>query len=291
MVTIKNDYLKIEVSKKGAELKSLVSKKGISYLHDSDPMFWNNSSPILFPIIGKLRDGMTIIENKEYKIPGHGFIKNQVFNIIKENENKVELSSEYNDDTLIMYPYKYRFNAIYELEGTILKVTNIIENIDDKKIFFNLGAHPAFSTKLYETDSIDDYRVVFEREESFDSPVVMEDSTLNFEEVARTYYKTKEIHLSQDIFSIDTIIIPKVKSQKAWLINNENKGIMIEFPGFPTFCIWSLYNKKAPFVCLEPWYGNNDHHDSKNIFLKKDNLIEVDISSKFVISYSISIIE
>ena len=171
-----------------------------------------------------------------------------------------------------------------------MKVTNIIENIDNKKIFFNLGAHPAFSTKLYD-DTINEYRIVFEREESFDSPLVQSDATLNFGEIARNYYKTKEISLSKDIFSIDTIIIPKVKSKKVWLLNEDNKGIMLEFSGFPTFCIWSLFEKEAPFVCLEPWYGNNDHHDSKNIFLEKDNLIQLDVSKKFEISYLISIIE
>ena len=290
MVIINNDYLEIEINKLGAELKSLVSVNGISYLHDSNPAYWNKSSPILFPIIGKLKEGKTIIEDKEYIIPGHGFIKDQIFDVIEQTDNRVLLSSKYNDDTLLMYPYKYRFNVIYELNGTILKVTNIIENIDNKKIFFNLGAHPAFSTKLYD-DAINEYRIVFEREESFDSPLVQSDATLNFGEIARNYYKTKEISLSKDIFSIDTIIIPKVKSKKVWLLNEDNKGIMLEFSGFPTFCIWSLFEKEAPFVCLEPWYGNNDHHDSKNIFLEKDNLIQLDVSKKFEISYLISIIE
>ncbi len=291
MITINNDYLKIEVSKTGAELKSLVSNNNISYLHDSNPLYWNKSSPILFPIIGKLKDGKTIIENKEYVIPGHGFIKNQLFDVIEHDDNKLVLSSEYNEETLLMYPYKYRFNVIYELEGTILKVTNIIENIDNNKIFFNLGAHPAFSTQLYANDSINDYRIVFEKEETFDSPVVMSDSTLNFDEVARSYYKTKEIHLSKDVFSIDTVINHKVKSKKVWLMNNDNKGIMLEFSGFPSFCIWSLFDEEAPFVCLEPWYGNNDHYDSNNNFLEKDNLIKLDVGKKFEINYSISIIE
>ncbi|MFA5748462.1 MAG: aldose 1-epimerase family protein [Bacilli bacterium] len=291
MITIKNEYLKIEVNDIGAELKSLVSKNNVSYLHDSNPYYWNKTSPILFPIIGKLKDGKTIIENKEYVIPGHGFIKNQDFVLLEQKENKIILLNEYNNETLQMYPYKYKFIVSYELIGTILKVTNTVENIDNKKIYFNLGAHPAFSTKLYENDNISNYRIVFEKEETFDSPLVMSDATLNFENVARNYYKIKEISLSKDIFSIVTIIIPNVKSQKVWLLNNDNKGIMLEFDGFPTFCIWSLYNKEAPFVCLEPWYGNNDHHNSKHIFLEKDNLIKLDISQKFEISYSISIIE
>ena len=65
MVIINNDYLEIEINKLGAELKSLVSVNGISYLHDSNPAYWNKSSPILFPIIGKLKEGKTIIEDKE----------------------------------------------------------------------------------------------------------------------------------------------------------------------------------------------------------------------------------
>lgn len=291
MITINNDYLTIEVNKTGAELKSLISKKGISYLHDSNPLFWNKSSPILFPIVGKLKNGKTKIENIEYQIPGHGFLKTQEFKVLEHSQNKVVLTNQYNQETLSMYPYKYNFKAVYEINGTTLKVTNIVENLDNKQMSFNLGAHPAFSTTLYEGDTINDYRVVFEREETFESPVVMEDATLNFAEVANSYFKIKEIHLSKKIFSIDTIIIHKVKSKKVWLLNGTNKGIMLEFAGFPTFCIWSLNEKEAPFVCLEPWYGNNDHFDSKNNFLEKDNLIKLNSGERFQISYSISIIE
>lgn len=58
MVEIRNKTLSAEISLKGAELKKLDSK--ISYIHDSNPLYWNKSAPFLFPIIGKLRDGKTI---------------------------------------------------------------------------------------------------------------------------------------------------------------------------------------------------------------------------------------
>ena len=58
--------LKIKTVKKGAELVS-VKANDIEKMHDGES-FWNRHSPVLFPIVGKLKDGKTIIEGKEYDL-------------------------------------------------------------------------------------------------------------------------------------------------------------------------------------------------------------------------------
>ena len=52
--------LKIKTVKKGAELVS-VKMDDIEKMHDGES-FWNRHSPVLFPIVGKLKKGRTIIE-------------------------------------------------------------------------------------------------------------------------------------------------------------------------------------------------------------------------------------
>ena len=63
--------LEIETKKKGAELTS-IKFNGVERLHEVNS-FWNEQSPILFPVVGKLKYGYTLINGQEYKIPFHGF--------------------------------------------------------------------------------------------------------------------------------------------------------------------------------------------------------------------------
>ena len=56
MFTLENEYLKIEINAKGAELNSIYNKKkDIEYMWSGDPAFWGKKSPVLFPIIGSLK--------------------------------------------------------------------------------------------------------------------------------------------------------------------------------------------------------------------------------------------
>ena len=58
--------LEIKTVKKGAELVS-VKANGIEKMHDG-ASYWNRHSPVLFPIVGKLRDLKTFIVVLNVKI-------------------------------------------------------------------------------------------------------------------------------------------------------------------------------------------------------------------------------
>ena len=55
--TLQNDRLSITVQAKGAELISLYNKtQHLEYMWSGDPAFWSKHSPVLFPIIGALKN-------------------------------------------------------------------------------------------------------------------------------------------------------------------------------------------------------------------------------------------
>lgn len=289
-IVLENEFLKVEVSLLGAELKSIVSNKKVSYIWGSDPKFWNRSAPFLFPIVGTLKDKETYIEGKLYKMGSHGFLRDYLFEVVSKEKDKVVLKNEYNDETLSKYPFKYQALITYSLENKTL-VTNIeIKNVDEKMMPFNLGGHPAFNCPLYEGESFNDYSICFEKEETFVSPFVEANATLNFSKTGCEYKNLKVLNLKKDLFDIDTIILPKVNSKKVKLLNKENKGIEFEFAKFSTFAIWTPFNE-APFVCLEPWIGYNDRVDSNKDFLTKDNLVKLEKNETFDVNYKISIID
>ncbi len=286
---ISNEFLELVVSSHGAEKQSLVSKEtNISYLRDID-QYWNRHAPLLFPIVGKLRDLKTFINNKEYSMNQHGFLRDQEFELYSQSESELVLVNKFNEETLKKYPFEYKVFVKYILEGKTLHTEFTVVNEDYQVIPFNYGGHPGFKLPLYENETFEDYTVKFEKTENFDAPTVkLDNGTLDFVNTIK-YSNIDEIKLNYKYFEIDAIVIPNVKSQSVKLVNKEDKGIKFDFKGFPSLAIWTKPN--APFVCLEPWIGYADHHDSNYQFIEKDNMQFLNPGDKFSVTYSITILD
>lgn len=286
---ISNEYLELTVSSHGAEKQTLVSKQtNISYLRDID-QYWNRRAPLLFPIVGKLRDLKTFINNKEYSMNQHGFLRDQEFELYSQTENELVLVNKFNEETLKKYPFEYQVFVKYTLVEKTVYTEFIVQNLDYQVIPFNYGGHPGFKVPLYENETFNDYKVVFEKTENFDAPTVkLDNGTLDFVNTI-SYKNINEINLEYKYFEIDAIVIPNVKSQSVKLVNKENKGIKFDFLGFPSLAIWTKPN--APFVCLEPWIGYADHHDSNYQFIEKDNMQFLNPEEKFSVTYAITILD
>ena len=286
---IQNEFLRAEISLKGAELKGL-SGNGVEYVWKGNPKYWNRSAPFLFPVVGTLKDKETYFDGKLYKMGSHGFLRDQVFEVLSQKEDEVILVNVFNEETLAKYPFKYKAIVTYKLIEKSLKTEVEIYNLDLNDMPFNIGGHPAFNCPMFEGDTFEDYSIHFEKEETFVSPFVESNATLNFGKAGCTYQDLRVLDLKKDLFDIDTIVIPRVRSKKVKLLNKNGKGVEFEYPKFSTFAIWTPFND-APFVCLEPWIGYNDRHDSNKDFLTKDNLITLKSLESYKVDYTIKIVE
>jgi galactose mutarotase-like enzyme len=76
MQTLKNQTLTIKINPKGAELISVFNQENqTEYMWSADAAFWGKSSPVLFPIVGALKDNLYRFEGQEYHLPRHGFAR------------------------------------------------------------------------------------------------------------------------------------------------------------------------------------------------------------------------
>ena len=287
-IVIKYNELEAVINTKGAELKSLKSNER-EYVWYSDPKYWGRSAPFLFPVIGTLKDKKASINGTVYNIPKHGIIRDQEFTVLKQCENVVSLMVEYDEETLKTYPFKYRIIVTYELLDKLTTSVKII-NLGEEAMPFNFGGHPAFMCPVFEKESFNDYKITFEKPETFVSPKVESNATLNFNVGVMERENLKVLELNKDLFDIDTIIITKVKSDYVTLTNKNNQGIKFSFKDFSTLSIWTPKND-APFICLEPWIGYNDHHDTNGDFYTKDDLIILNKDEDVVLSYEIEILK
>ena len=72
--TLENEYLKLTVSSKGAEVISLVRKcDGVEHMWQADSNVWGYHAPILFPHAGKVVDGIIHANIPEFMQEGRTF--------------------------------------------------------------------------------------------------------------------------------------------------------------------------------------------------------------------------
>lgn len=273
--------IEIQSKKQGAELTS-IKLDGKEKLHQGID-FWQRHAPVLFPIVGQIKDGKTLINGKEYFMSQHGFARDMDFEEIKKTENIHKYLLKSNEETLKKFPFKFEFYITYEIEKNTLKVKYEVINKDENQMLFGLGGHPAFLCDY----STDNYELQFNKQEDQIEFFKLDNGLLSNEKFIGIMNNNK-IKLHKDIFDEDAIIMKKVKSNIVSLVNTEtnNKLLDFNFTGFPYLAIWS--KKGAPFVCIEPWFNTADRVDSDGEFNNKENILKLNQNEKFKCEYNIS---
>src|SRR5690349_16910720 len=109
MITLENDQLRMQVKTKGAELDSLFSKEtNLEYLWSGDAKFLNKKSPILFPIVGTLKQNTYYYNNSPYTLTRHGFARDREFSVTAESGNSATLTLTDDENTLSNFPFHFR---------------------------------------------------------------------------------------------------------------------------------------------------------------------------------------
>ena len=277
---LENDVLRIAVDTHGAELSSIINKKeNKEILWQGDPAFWGRKSPVLFPVVGKYKNGKTTYEGKEYSLGQHGFARDSEFALVEKTDNKISFELLSSEDTLAKHPFNFRLICSFELKNNKIIVGWKVVNTDNKKICFSIGAHPAFYCKKGET-------VLSMNGENINYNLINSDGLYT----PQKYDVESEFVLDDNIFDNDALIIENSGVTEVSLIDNDKKYLTMKFQA-PLFGIWSPTKKNAPFVCIEPWYGRCDAADFNGDITEREWSNSLDISEKWYKEYEIIIHE
>ena len=85
-IKLQSDNYHVLLNTLGAELNSYSNPSGNEYVWNSDPTYWLRSSPLLFPTVGNVRNGETVIKDHIYQMPKHGFCKESEFEVTEQTE-------------------------------------------------------------------------------------------------------------------------------------------------------------------------------------------------------------
>lgn len=259
----------IKVSTRGAEVQSLVAN-GREYLWQGDPAYWKRRAPILFPIVGRLANDILRIDGREYTMTQHGFARDVEF---------VQCDGKYvlvEDGLRDNYPYAFELVADYSTQGDTLICDWNVKNHDDKTMFFQIGAHPAFLLPDYNAaDEIHGYIQCYDANDKIVFPLVFN----NLENGLRVHYGQSKVLLNNEgilaltntTFADDAILIEAQQVAKVALFNKHGKKVLtVGCPQADAFGIWAPNKPDCPFVCIEPWCGIADRNDFDGDISERD---------------------
>jgi len=291
MLSIENEFLKISVQKTGAELCSVVDKcTNQEYMWSGDSAVWGSFAPVLFPIIGCLKDNEFLVDDQSYRVPKHGFIRNNSNLEAKIlNENTIEFRYKYDENTLKIYPYQFEFVLHYIIEDHTIHIKHtIINHHKETPMYFSLGGHPGFKCPFFEGEKYEDYYIEFEQVENDSTWKVTSDGLIDMTAVP-FLENTNRLNLHPLIFQNDALIFKNLKSRKATLKSEAYTfGVEVSFADFNYLGIWAKPN--ASFVCIEPWLGISDSVNTTKDFTQKEGIQRLEAGNQQTLTYSIRLL-
>ena len=288
MYSIENNFLKIAIKEKGAELTSIFNKEtNTEMLWQGNPEFWAGQAPILFPIVGELKDGYHIHEGKKHEIHRHGFVRKSTdWKIEIKNDTTIECTFKSTPETVTIFPFDFEFKVRYHLDKKELSITHYVVNTSEHNMPVSIGAHPAFNCPLDDQTTLEDYYLKFEKIENSKKHLLNENGLFN-DETEDCLVNTDILQLNESIFNKDALVFKDLKSRKISLHGPTGKLLSVSYPYFPFMGIWS--KPKAPYVCIEPWIGHADNANSNHNLFDKDGSVTLKSNQDYTASYYITI--
>jgi galactose mutarotase-like enzyme len=287
MIILENEHLIARFSAKGAELQSLQSKANqTEYIWEANPEYWAKHSPVLFPIIGALKDNTYFYEGASYELPRHGFARDQEFEVEPIDAKEVVFTLRSSLESKQVYPFDFVLSLRYKLSAEGLSCSYEVANPASAPLLFSVGGHPAFAVSVNES-RYEDHYLSFNADDRLNYHKIKDN--LISEETAVLPLDNHQLQLKHELFYADALVFKNLESTKIRL-GNALKGDLLEFEfeNFPYFGIWSA--KDANFICLEPWCGVADSVDSDQQLEHKEGIVSLEPGTSWSRTWSVKII-
>ena len=280
LCTIQNAYLTARISTTGAELQSLKDNiTGYETIWQGDPSVWSGHSPILFPIVGRLKNDSFTHNGKTYTLAKHGFARKNEFSVGLFADDFVTLSL-HSGAFQENYPFDCTLEVRFELIDRTLKVTHRVTNHGDADMYFSLGAHPAFNC------SVGDF-IAFPQDQTARAYRLRSDCGLLTDEKITEGIKDHYFAITPDAFTQDALIFEGLRSDEVILYRNNTPCVTVNYGNAPCLGIWAKPN--APYVCIEPWYGMDDSASVSGELSEKPQIVKLPSKNCFRFPMSITV--
>lgn len=288
MHTLSNSAITVTIADKGAELQSIYNNQNqLEYLWNGDPAAWAKRSPVLFPIIGELKDKSYFYKGQKFQLDRHGFARDMQFTVTDKDETSITFSITDTEKTLSVYPFKFKFSVKYTLVENTLQVSYIVENTGSDTMYFSVGGHPAFKVPLEDGIAFEDYQLVFNEKEIAGRWPLSAEGLIK-REATPFLVNESVLPLKKELFASDAIVLIGLKSTSVTIESLKSQhGLTVSFEGFPYLGIWEA--KGGDFLCIEPWCGIADSVNATGNIDEKEGIRVLQPTEAFVASFYITL--
>jgi galactose mutarotase-like enzyme len=282
IITLSNDLISAQINTLGAELCSLKKPNNRDYIWEGNPTYWGKHSPVLFPIVGTLKNNTYNHNTKEYQLTRHGFARDMEFELVNKTASTATFSIQSNSKTLLNYPFQFELQIQYTLFHSTLEIAYKVINKDNSAIPFSIGAHPAFALP----GNFENYSLKFENAEPLEYTLLENDLVSTQTETIDTI--SNSVPLTYKLFERDALIFKKLQSNSLTIVEKEKPFLKVHFEDFPNLGIWTKVG--ASFLCIEPWFGYSDTIKSNGNIFEKEGIIILKTGDSFQTKFSIEIL-
>jgi galactose mutarotase-like enzyme len=283
--TLSSGGMSATVAAHGAELQSLRSADGHELLWQAGPQ-WPRHAPLLFPIVGRLKNDELRHQGKTYPMTQHGFARDQRFDWVERGPSYCTLVLIDNAETRSRYPFAFQLTVGFLLTPSGLEVNLEVTNTGDEMLPASIGAHPAFNWPLTGSIGREMYRLTFADDEP--APIRRLRDGLLRAASEPSPVEGRTLALSERLFADDAIILDQPRSTSVRYAADHGPSIEMSWQGFRQLGVWSKPGG-APFLCIEPWHGFASPIDFDGEFAAKPGVMHVGHGEKRVLSYRIGL--
>jgi galactose mutarotase-like enzyme len=271
-IPIGNAHLSAAVNPLGAELSSLKDAAGRELMTDADPRWWAGRAPILFPVVGKPAGEVIRVDGRAYPMKQHGFARRMRFDVVEQGGDHVTLRLTDDAETRAHYPFAFRLDIAFRLDGATLLTEVTVANTGDVPLPASFGFHPAFAWPLPFGASRADHRITFAADEPDMLRAIADDGTIA-PGTRPSPLDGRTLRLRDALFGADALVWDRVRSDAVTYGAGGGPQLRIDFPDTPMLGIWT--KPGAHYVCVEPWHGIADPEGYAGEFRDKPGVFEV----------------
>ena len=277
ITTISDGHVTASVDATGAQLMSLRTDAG-EYLWQGDERFWPRRAPVLFPIVGCLRDNHAMSAQGEVSLQRHGIARLYDHAVVAQTPSSVTYELVSTDETRAAYPFDFRLNMTYAVEAGALSQTFSVTNTGDVPLPFTLGGHPAFNVPAPggEGEAFSDYELVFPEAWTAEVPTIDVAGLHDFSTMHELFRDSDRLRLTHELIDdLLTLVFVEVPGRGVRLVGPSGHGVEVSFDGFDYLGVWTA-SSEAPFVAIEPWVGCATAYDESDVFEEKRGTITLE---------------
>ncbi len=283
---LENDQLTVTVSTQGAEVQSVRNQAaGQEYIWTADPAVWARHAPVLFPIVGKLKEDQYRLGNETYRMTQHGFARDQEFKVIEQAADQITLGLTASPDTTAQYPFNFALDIVYQLTDNQLATTYRVINHDSRVMLFSIGGHPGFLCPSLVDGREETYYLLFDQKETVSRHLLS--NGLRTGETRLVLQDEQKLSLDPALFEEDALVFTDLASDSVSIVpqSSGQPMVTVRFPGFPYLGIWQKVG--ADFYCIEPWYGLADATETSGELTEKEGLLSLAPDEVFEATHTI----